>query len=78
MAASKKRVPGADQRAGLTIVRDPEVTIGGLRLLQRTDSDWIAVDEALPPGRRTVFRDPDRRVVERWMKDKAGGEHGTA
>ena len=74
MAASKNRVPGADVRAGMTIVKDPETRIGALRLLQRTDGDWIAVDESLPPGRRTVQKHADREALEGWMKAQAGKE----
>lgn len=53
------------------VVRDPEVRIGALRLMQRTDGKWIAVDERRAPGDRTVFVDKERSVVERWMRESA-------
>ena len=71
---ASKKLPGGDARAGLVIVKDPEVRIGALRLLQRTDGKWIAVDEKLPPGEQAVRMSDDREVVERWMKAQAEKE----
>lgn len=52
-------------------LKDPEVRIGAYRLLPRADGAWIAIDESLPPGQRTVKEHKDRKVVEQWMKDNA-------
>lgn len=55
-------------------VKDPDVRIGRLRLLLRTDGVWIAYDEALPFAHRTVRESGDRGVVERWMTKLAERE----
>lgn len=51
---------------------DPGVTINGLRLLQRTNGVWIAVDERRAPGDQTVFFDKAREKVEEWMRHPEG------
>jgi hypothetical protein len=36
-------------------VRDPEIRFGSFKVLQRTDSAWIVIDETRPIGKRTVL-----------------------
>lgn len=36
------------------VIRDPGISHGRFRPLQRTDMKWIVYDPELPPGRRSV------------------------
>lgn len=69
--ASGKKLPGENQARGVTVVKDPEFRAGRYRLMQRTDGPFIAVDESLPPGERTVRESKDPEVVKRWMTAQA-------
>jgi hypothetical protein len=42
----------------MTIVKDPEIRVGPLRVLQRTDGPFIVFDERRKPGENAVT-DPD-------------------